>query len=182
MHRRHKERKFGIGCIDAWRRDVGRLIECFHHAVQPFEQILANRPFLTGERPIYADYALCGVIGNFLFPGNTALPENCLMLEAWYTKMRAGNFRTQLDDVQLGEGGVGEGDPSVKDPLLIDVADIEKAVVELKFRPNTYALDVSGGKRPYRALSGREGLQCHGQRCLGGESAVDRKTGCGKKG
>ena len=63
--------------------------------------ILANKPFLTGDKPVYADYALCGVIGNFLFPGNTSLPENCLMLEAWYTKMRAGNFRSALDDMQL---------------------------------------------------------------------------------
>jgi len=142
LHRRHKERKFGAGCLEAWARDVVNLIEGFHHAVQPFEQILADRPFLTGERPVYADYALCGVIGNFLFPGNTSLPENCLMLEAWYTKMRAGNFRTQLDDVQLSASdSAGDG----KTHLLADIADIEKAVLELKFRPKTFALDLSGG-------------------------------------
>jgi SAM-dependent methyltransferase/glutathione S-transferase len=142
LHRRHKERKFGKGCLDDWKRNVIQLIEGFHHAVQPFEQILADRPFLTGDRPIYAVYALCGVIGNFLFPGNTALPENCLMLEAWYTKMRAGNFRTQLEDVQLSQEGA---DQMGKAHVLADVGDIEKAVLELKLRPNTFALDVGTG-------------------------------------
>ena len=83
LHRRHKERKFGVGCIEQWQRDINRLIENFYYIIQPFEKILGRHPFLTGERPVFADYALCGVIGNFLFPGNTALPENCLMLEAW---------------------------------------------------------------------------------------------------
>jgi len=141
LHRRHKERKFGIGCLDEWKRNVVQLIEGFHKAIQPFEQILADRPFLTGNQPIYADYALCGVIGNFLFPGNTALPENCLMLESWYTKMRAGNFRTQMDDVQLGELEANASNANI----LADVSDVEKAVLELKFRPGMYALNVAPG-------------------------------------
>jgi|GEM_PF-83401 len=143
LHRRHKERKFGMGCLEAWRKDTNQLIEGFHRAVQPFEQILADRPFLTGNQPVYADYALCGVIGNFLFPGNTALPENCLMLEAWYTKMRAGNFRTQLDDMQVGEGGAGGADD--KSHIFKDISDVEKAISDLKLRPGTYALDVGVG-------------------------------------
>jgi glutathione S-transferase len=143
LHRRHKERKFGVGCIDAWRRDVAHLIEGFHHSVQPFEQILANRPFLTGDQPVYADYALCGVIGNFLFPGTTSLPENCLMLEAWYTKMRAGNFRSHLDDMQLDPNDPSGGHAGQN--LLVDIADVEKVVVDLKYRPGTYALDVGVG-------------------------------------
>jgi glutathione S-transferase len=91
--RRHKERKFGVGCLDAWLRDIKQLVEAFHHSIQPLEMILQSKPFLTGDRPVYADYALCGVIGNFLFPGITSLPENCLMLESWYAKMREGNSR-----------------------------------------------------------------------------------------
>jgi len=144
LHRRHKERKFGLGCLEEWKRDINRLIEGFHKAVQPFEQVLADRPFLTGDRPVYADYALCGVIGNFLFPGNTALPENCLMLEAWYTKMRAGNFRTQMDDVQLGATDASGTDAAGKH-VMADMGNIEKAILELKLRPSTFVLDVSGG-------------------------------------
>ena len=72
--RRHKERKFGIDCLEEWTRNVNQLIAAFYRVIQPFEQILSQKPFLTGEFPVYADYALCGVIGNFLFPVN---PPRC---------------------------------------------------------------------------------------------------------
>ncbi len=147
LHRRHKERKFGAGCLDQWLRDIKQLVESFHHCMQPFEKILANSPFLTGNKPVYADYALCGVIGNFLFPGNTALPENCLMLEAWYTKMRAGNIRSTLDDMQLASQGQFDerADQYGKSHVLADTADVEKAIGDLKLRPSTVALDVATG-------------------------------------
>jgi len=147
LHRRHKERKFGVGCLEKWAAELPQLIEGFYRAVQPFEMILANQSFLTGAQPVYADYALCGVIGNFLFPGNTALSENALMLEAWYTRMRGGNFRSALDDIQLAsqeQFGDRAGQYG-KSHILADVADVEKAVVPLKFRPGTFALDVATG-------------------------------------
>jgi glutathione S-transferase len=141
LHRRHKERKFGAGCLEEWTRNVDALIDQFYRLIYPFEQILGQQPFLTGERAVFADYALCGVIGNFLFPGTTSLPSNCLMLEAWYTKMRAGNFRNPLEEMQ-----VGAGDATARgDALLADVSDIDKAVTELKLRPGTQALDVGTG-------------------------------------
>ena len=147
LHRRHKERKFGQGCLEEWARNDVKLIEAFHNSIQPFEQVLADRPFLTGERPIYADYALCGVIGNFLFPGNTFLPENCLMLEAWYTKMRAGNFRSILDDVQMAAHDQfdHQADQYGTSHILADVSDVDKAVTSLKYRPGAQALDVATG-------------------------------------
>jgi ubiquinone/menaquinone biosynthesis C-methylase UbiE/glutathione S-transferase len=147
LHRRHKERKFGPGCLEEWTRNVDQLIEGFHRLIQPFENILANRPFLTGERPVYADYALCGVIGNFLFPATTTLPSNCLMLEAWYTRMRGGNFRSALDDIQLASHDQfsERADQYGKSHILADVSDVEKAVTELKMRPGSKALDVATG-------------------------------------
>ena len=147
LMRRHKERKFGVGCLDEWLRDIDTLIDSFHQCIQPFERVLADQPFLTGAKPVYADYALCGVIGNFLFPGVTSLPENCLMLEAWYTKMRAGNFRSSLDDVQLAslEQFDERAGQYGKSHILADVADVDKAVSELKLRPGTMALDVATG-------------------------------------
>jgi ubiquinone/menaquinone biosynthesis C-methylase UbiE/glutathione S-transferase len=147
LHRRHKERKFGVGCLEEWTRTVNTLIEGFHAAIQPFEQILARQPFLTGDRPVYADFALCGVIGNFLFPGNTSLPANNLMLEAWYTKMRAGNFRNSLDEVQMASHDQfsERADQYGKSHILADVSDVEKALADLKLRPGTQALDVATG-------------------------------------
>ncbi len=161
LHRRHKERKFGAGCLEEWTRNVNQLIENFHRAIQPFEQILANQPFLTGPKAVYADYALCGVIGNFLFPRNTALPESCLMLEAWYTKMCSGNFRSSLDDVQLAahDQFSERADQYGKDHILADVSDVEKAVAELKFRPGTTALDVATGNGHTAIFLAEKGFQ-----------------------
>jgi len=147
MHRRHKERKFGAGCLEEWNRNVNQLIAAFYRVIQPFEQILAHQPFLTGERPVFADYALCGVIGNFVFPGTTVLPENNLMLESWYTRMRAGNFRNPFDDIQLAAHDQfnERADQYGKSHILANVADVEKALAELKLRTGTQALDVATG-------------------------------------
>ena len=147
LHRRHKERKFGAGCLDEWRRNEKELTEAFYLSIQPFEKILARHPFLTGDQPVYADYALCGVIGNFLFPGNTTLPENFLMLESWYTKMCAGNFRNPLDDLQLAsQHQFGDrADQYGKSHILADTADLEKAIVDLKLRSSTVAVDIATG-------------------------------------
>jgi ubiquinone/menaquinone biosynthesis C-methylase UbiE/glutathione S-transferase len=144
LHRRHKERKFGPGCLEEWTRTVDDLIGSFYRLIMPFEQLLGDRQFLTGAKPVFADYALCGVIGVFLFPTTTSLPENCLMLEAWYTRMRAGNFRNPMDDLQLGahDGGAQTDLPG---GVPADLADLEKAVLELKLRPATAALDVGTG-------------------------------------
>ena len=160
LHRRHKERKYGKGCLDEWLRDIKQLTEAFHACIQPFEKILGQKPFLTGDRPVYADYALCGVIGNFLFPRVTALPENCLMLEAWYTKMCAGNFRTGMDGMSLSTDGFdAQAAEAGKVHPLADVADVEKAVGELKFRPNTTALDVATGAGHTAVFLATKGFQ-----------------------
>jgi ubiquinone/menaquinone biosynthesis C-methylase UbiE len=161
MHRRHKERKFGAGCLEEWAANIVKLTESFHRAIQPFEMVLAHQPFLTGEHPVYADYVLSGVIGNFLFPGNTALPENCLMLEACYTRMRGGNFRSALDDVQLASHDQfsERADQYGKSHILADVADVEKAVAGLKFRPGTQALDVATGNGHTAICLAKSGFQ-----------------------
>jgi glutathione S-transferase len=143
LHRRHKERKFGSGCLEEWTRDVEKLTDQFHAVLQPFEAMLGRHPFLTGEQPVYADYALCGAIGNFLFSGAPSLPAHYLMLEAWYTKMRAGNFRNPLGDLQLGEAGAA-GLPAGSNPLA-DTRDLEKTIADLKLRPASQALDVPTG-------------------------------------
>ena len=161
LHRRHKERKFGPGCLEDWLRNINQLVADFHHCIQPFEMILNKTPFLTGERPVYADYALCGVIGNFLFPGVTSLPENCLMLEAWYTKMRAGNFRSDLDEMQMASAGQFDANAANygKSHILADTSDVEKALAELKLRTNTAALDIATGNGHTAIYLAGKGMQ-----------------------
>jgi glutathione S-transferase len=143
LHRRHKERKFGAGCLENWKRDAVPLSETFFTLLQPFEEMLGQQPFLTGEQPVYADYILAGVIGNFLFSGATQLPAHYLMLESWYTKMRAGNFRNPLDQLHFGADGGAAASPI--DSRLADVSDLEKTIPDLKLRPASQALDVMTG-------------------------------------
>jgi glutathione S-transferase len=55
-----KERKFGAGCVDAWRRDTEALIARARHLLAPTLSTLERRPFLFGESPTLADAALYG--------------------------------------------------------------------------------------------------------------------------
>ena len=174
LHRRHKERKFGLGCLEEWHRNVDRLTEQFYAVLQPFEEMLAQQPFLTGDRPVYADYALCGVIGNFLFSGATSLPAHYLMLEAWYTKMRAGNFRNPLDDLQHGRGECGRGRG-------IESAGRHRASREDHRRSQAASGQPGARRADGRRLHGgfprREGLHGHGGRPAG----LARGRGAGRE-
>jgi glutathione S-transferase len=55
-----KERKFGAGCVDAWRKDRPALLERARHLLRPTLQTLEQQPFLFGTRPSLADAALYG--------------------------------------------------------------------------------------------------------------------------
>jgi glutathione S-transferase len=144
LHRRHKERKFGAGCLEEWTRNVETLTEQFYTVLQPFEEILGQQPFLTGDRPVYADYALCGVVGNFLYSRATSLPAHYLMLEAWYTKMCAGNFRGLHDELHLGAEAAGTIGAAGTNPLA-DVSHLDKTITDLKLRPASHVLDIATG-------------------------------------
>jgi glutathione S-transferase len=55
-----KERKFGAGCVDAWREKQAELLERARHLLAPTLQTLEQQPFLFGARPTLADAALYG--------------------------------------------------------------------------------------------------------------------------
>jgi glutathione S-transferase len=55
-----KERKFGAGCVDAWRAQRDELLARANAMLAPTERTLRARPFLFGERPTLADAALYG--------------------------------------------------------------------------------------------------------------------------
>jgi glutathione S-transferase len=55
-----KERKFGVGCVDAWERDRATLIQKARVLLAPTLQTLAAQRFLFGDRPTLADAALYG--------------------------------------------------------------------------------------------------------------------------
>jgi len=84
---RFKERKFGRGCLDQWRRQQVTLLEELGRRLQPFEQMLTTRPFLLEERPCFVDFDLYGMLANFLFSGHYQLPAPHNRLAEWYRRM-----------------------------------------------------------------------------------------------
>lgn len=85
---RHKERKFGRGCLDQWRAGQKELLHQLEEKLLPFEQMLAHSEFLLGERPLFTDFELFGIVENFLFTGHYALPKSQPHLRAWHARMK----------------------------------------------------------------------------------------------
>lgn len=84
---RHKERKFGRGCVDQWRMLKVSLLEQLETVLLPFEEMLAHKPFLIDERPRFVDFDLYGMLGNFLFSGHYNLPKAHEYLRQWHRRM-----------------------------------------------------------------------------------------------
>src|SRR5687768_6801943 len=89
MLRRHKERKFGKGCIDEWRAQLPQLLAKLVDLLQPIEQRLARSRFLLGDRPVYADYALYGVLGNLTYTGDNEIPADVPHVCRWHAQLDA---------------------------------------------------------------------------------------------
>jgi glutathione S-transferase len=85
---RFKERKFGRGCIDQWRRDEKLWLQKLTAALTPYEQMLAHSEFLLGERPLFVDFDLFGMLENFLFSENYELPKARPHLRDWHARMK----------------------------------------------------------------------------------------------
>lgn len=84
---RHKERKFGRGCLAQWAAQRQELLGALEQRLVPFEQMLDGRPFLLDERPRFVDFDLYGMLGNFLYSGHYELPRAHVRLQDWYTRM-----------------------------------------------------------------------------------------------
>ncbi len=88
---RHKERKFGRGCVEQWRAQRPALLEAAAHVLAPYEKMLAATPFLLGSEPVYADYLLYGILGNLTYKGSNPIPASLPSLLAW--ERRLADFR-----------------------------------------------------------------------------------------
>lgn len=84
---RHKERKFGRGCLERWRQQQVTLVEELARCLVPFEQMLATRPFLLEARVRFVDFDLYGMLANYLYSGHYRLPEAHNHLRDWYQRM-----------------------------------------------------------------------------------------------
>jgi glutathione S-transferase len=86
---RHKERKFGHGCIDQWRAMKPQLLQQLEEKLLPFEEMLAYKPFLLDDRPRFVDFDLYGILGNFLFSGHYKMPKAHNHLGDWHRRMQS---------------------------------------------------------------------------------------------
>ena len=84
---RFKERKFGRGCIAEWRAGQKQLQAQLSERLVPFEQMLAERPFLLGQMPVFLDFDLQGMLANFLHSGHYKLPAAHPKLKSWYARI-----------------------------------------------------------------------------------------------
>ncbi len=89
---RHKERKFGQGCVDRWRLQHDELFAHFVDLLGPSEVTLGEQAFLFGDAPVYADYALLGVVENVTYKGWNTLPEALGNIARWQEVLRAYRF------------------------------------------------------------------------------------------
>jgi glutathione S-transferase len=84
---RHKERKFGRGCIGEWAGQQKQLLAELEKKLLPCEEMLLTRDFLLDDKPRFVDFDLFGMLGNFLYSGHYDLPKPHKCLRAWFNRM-----------------------------------------------------------------------------------------------
>jgi len=89
---RHKERKFGRGCLDRWLVERQELVAELTEALVPFEQMLGHREYLLDEKPRFVDFDLWGMLANFLYSGRYKLPPIHPKIKVWYARMSQLEF------------------------------------------------------------------------------------------
>jgi glutathione S-transferase len=89
---RHKERKFGRGCIELWQANAEAIRTEADALLARFETTLRHSPFLFGDAPVYADFALFGILGNLTFRGYNELSPTQPALRKWSSAMAAFRF------------------------------------------------------------------------------------------
>ncbi|MDX1951839.1 MAG: glutathione S-transferase [Verrucomicrobiota bacterium] len=91
-HLRHKERRFGVGCIETWKKQQPELLKQLQELLIPCEQMLATRPFLLDSRPLFVDFDLWGMLANFLYSGEYQLSKQQPYLREWHKRMSSLAF------------------------------------------------------------------------------------------
>ncbi len=89
---RHKERKFGRGCVEQWRRDAADIRAQADRLLSRLETTLRHSAFLFGDAPVYADFLLYGVLGNLTYRGNHSLNAEQEALANFVSRLGAWRF------------------------------------------------------------------------------------------
>lgn len=89
---RHKERKFGRGCIAQWKADIENLRAGASSHFARFDAMLRHKPFLLGDQPVYADFLLYGILMNYTWHGWNELPAGMTSLAAWFERVKSFSY------------------------------------------------------------------------------------------
>jgi glutathione S-transferase len=89
---RHKERKFGPGCLEQWFKDQKQLLAALTQRLTTFEQMLEHRNFLLDGQPRFIDFELWGMMANLLYSGHYELPVEHPELKKWFAQMSKIKF------------------------------------------------------------------------------------------
>ncbi len=84
---RHKERKFGRGCLEQWKEHQEELLQQLSDVLVPFECMLAERPYLLHGHPHFIDFDLWGMLACFLYSGHYQLPPAHSSLNEWFARL-----------------------------------------------------------------------------------------------
>ena len=101
---RHKERKFGRGCINQWKAERMELLARLEDRLIPFEEMLMYKPYLLDLRPRFVDFDLYGMLGNFLYSGHYRLPAKHTHLKDWYSRMTQVKLKSFAREKELHFG------------------------------------------------------------------------------
>lgn len=85
---RFKERKFGRGCLDQWRKDRKPWQRQLTTKLVPFEEMLMHHSFLLGAQPRFVDFDLFGMLANYLYSGHYQLPARHTRIRDWFARMQ----------------------------------------------------------------------------------------------
>ncbi|HTI68498.1 MAG TPA: glutathione S-transferase family protein [Candidatus Limnocylindria bacterium] len=83
---RHKERRFGRGCLTVWSNSRDQLWAQAIDLLRPYDRMAENSPFLLGSTPVYTDFALYGLLANLAYNNWNPLPP-LPHLQAWYERI-----------------------------------------------------------------------------------------------
>lgn len=92
MTLRHKERRYGHGCVDQWRANYDALFAQATALLAPFDRMLVGQPFLLGTQPVYTDFALYGVMANLTYNDWNPFPPGLPHLADWFARMKTFRF------------------------------------------------------------------------------------------
>lgn len=89
---RHKERKFGRGCVEQWKNQIESLRSGAAEHFAKFEAMLGQHPFLLGDQPVYADFLLWGIVQNYTWEHWNELPSSMIALRRWVEQVGEFSF------------------------------------------------------------------------------------------